>query len=143
MAEAQLFLTLLLSIVLRTSEESLSQDALSEDDYGGILVVAFFAAPSVEAIICARKVVQFCMGKRRKQHSNNVSGGDSPGATHGSTAGHPASIPEGGLHAWRLRMTPKPHVMRRVLAHPPLDSNIAQSESIHVGHNRVDQRAVM
>jgi hypothetical protein len=46
-AEAQLFLTLLGSIVLRTD---LGKDALSEDSYGGILAAALFAAPSVELL---------------------------------------------------------------------------------------------
>ena len=46
-AEAQLFITLSLSVVLRFSEEQLDTDALDEDQYGTILVVAFFSAPSV------------------------------------------------------------------------------------------------
>lgn len=46
-AEAQLFITLSLSVVLRFSEEQLDTDALDEDQYGTILVVTFFSAPSV------------------------------------------------------------------------------------------------
>ena len=46
-AEAQLFLTLLLSIVLRFSKEELGNDLLDDNQYGTILVVAFFSAPSV------------------------------------------------------------------------------------------------
>jgi hypothetical protein len=48
-AEAQLFLTLLLSIVLRFSKEELGNDLLddNQNQYGTILVVAFFSAPSV------------------------------------------------------------------------------------------------
>jgi hypothetical protein len=49
-AEAQLFLTLLLSIVLRFSEEELKNDALNEDQYGTVLVVTFFSAPSVRPV---------------------------------------------------------------------------------------------
>lgn len=60
-AEGQLFLTLLLSIVLRTANDALVADALGEDDYGAILVVAFFAAPSVELVIVARRAYQFCI----------------------------------------------------------------------------------
>ena len=46
-AEAQLFITLSLSVVLRFSEEQLDTDALDEEQYGTILVVTFFSAPSV------------------------------------------------------------------------------------------------
>ena len=46
-AEAQLFITLFISVVLRTD---LGNDALSEDSYGGILVAALCAAPSVELL---------------------------------------------------------------------------------------------
>jgi NADH:ubiquinone oxidoreductase subunit 3 (subunit A) len=68
-AEAQLFLTLLLSIVLRTSDGgALDTDALDADGYGTILVIAFFSAPSVEILIIARKAYQFC----RDHKSGNV-----------------------------------------------------------------------
>ena len=59
-SEAQLFLTLLLSIVLRTSNAALFTDALGENDYGAILVAAFFAAPSVALVLYARNAHQFC-----------------------------------------------------------------------------------
>jgi hypothetical protein len=46
-AEAQLFIILAISVVLRTD---LYKDALTPDDYGVILTVVFFAAPSVELL---------------------------------------------------------------------------------------------
>jgi hypothetical protein len=57
-AEGQLFITLLLSIVLRFSEEELDDDALDADQYGTILVVAFLSAPSVAAIFTIRTIYQ-------------------------------------------------------------------------------------
>jgi hypothetical protein len=53
-AEAQLFLTLFISVVLRTD---LGKDALSEDAYGGILVAALFAAPSIELLFGFKRLL--------------------------------------------------------------------------------------
>ena len=52
-AEAQLFVTLSLSVVLRFSEDELDADALDQGQYGTILVVAFFSAPSVRRDGCS------------------------------------------------------------------------------------------
>ena len=46
-AEAQLFVTLFVTVVLRTN---LIKDTLTADDYGGILVAALMATPSVEVL---------------------------------------------------------------------------------------------
>jgi hypothetical protein len=62
-AEAQLFLTLLLSVMLRTSEDALVMDTLGEDAYGTILVVAFFPAPSVELVLLSTKMHTFFKGR--------------------------------------------------------------------------------
>ena len=50
-AEAQLFITLLISIVLRTNVAE-DQDSISADDYGTILTVVFFVAPATFAFCC-------------------------------------------------------------------------------------------
>ena len=52
-AEAQLFLTLLISIILRTE---LVKDLLTPDGYGTILVVVFFSSPSVATFIVLRQI---------------------------------------------------------------------------------------
>ena len=61
-AEAQLFITLFISVVLRT-DASEDRDAITADQYGGILVVVFFAAPTafLVSFIFAR-----CCGKARQ-----------------------------------------------------------------------------
>eukprot|EP01051_Picozoa_sp_SAG22_P006365 SAG22_NODE_413_length_10849_cov_6.078977_7_plen_1231_part_00 len=83
-AEAQLFLTLLLSIVLRVSEDELDKDAFDEDQYGTLLVVAFFSAPAVSAFIIARKAMAFL--KARKQ-------ADAPKENKSTVEPAPASKP--------------------------------------------------
>ena len=50
-AEAQLFITLLISIVLRTNVGE-DQDSISADDYGTILTVVFFVAPATFTFCC-------------------------------------------------------------------------------------------
>jgi hypothetical protein len=54
-AEAQLFVTLFVTVVLRTN---LIKDTLTTDDYGGMLVAALMAAPSVELIFITKAVLQ-------------------------------------------------------------------------------------
>ena len=54
-AEAQLFTTLLISIVLRTN---IYTDVLTRDQYGGILVVSFFAAPAVVLVNLLRLCIE-------------------------------------------------------------------------------------
>ena len=54
-ASAQLFLTLFISVVLRTD---LHKDALNEDEYGLILTIVFFSAPVVALISTAMFVVR-------------------------------------------------------------------------------------
>ena len=51
-AEAQLFITLLVTIVLRT--EIQNSDVLTRNGYGAILVASFFSAPSVMLFFVAR-----------------------------------------------------------------------------------------
>ena len=51
-AEAQLFITLLVTIVLRT--EIQNSDVLTRNGYGAILVASFFSAPSVMLYFVAR-----------------------------------------------------------------------------------------
>eukprot|EP01052_Picozoa_sp_SAG31_P028609 SAG31_NODE_2776_length_5105_cov_2.652817_6_plen_154_part_00 len=58
-AEAQLFITLFISVVLRTD---LGNDALSEDSYGGILVAALCAAPSVELLFGLKRLFSCLCG---------------------------------------------------------------------------------
>ena len=53
-AEAQLFITLLVTIVLRT--EIQNSDVLTRNGYGAILVASFFSAPSVMLFFVARHV---------------------------------------------------------------------------------------
>ena len=64
-AECQLFMTLLLSMILRSSDEFLQKDALNQDQYGTLLVVIFFAAPSVAVVITVRNVVLFVKWKAK------------------------------------------------------------------------------
>lgn len=54
-AEAQLFVTLFVTVVLRTN---LIKDTLTTDDYGGLLVAALMAAPSVELLFITKVVLQ-------------------------------------------------------------------------------------
>lgn len=54
-AEAQLFMTLLVSIVLRTQ---LFKDFLTHEDYGVILIVTFFSAPSLASFFFLQYLVR-------------------------------------------------------------------------------------
>lgn len=54
-AEAQLFVTLFVTVVLRTN---LTDDILTADDYGSILIVALMATPSVELLFIVKTVLQ-------------------------------------------------------------------------------------
>jgi len=54
-AEAQLFVTLFVTVVLRTN---LTEDILTADDYGSILIVALMATPSVELLFIVKTVLQ-------------------------------------------------------------------------------------
>ena len=76
-AEAQLFITLLVTIVLRT--EIQNSDVLTRNGYGAILVASFFSAPSVMLFFVARHVFR-CL------------------CTFGS-AGEPAADPRGAVAA--------------------------------------------
>ena len=60
-AQAQLCLTLLISIALRTD---LKKDALTEDNYGTLLVAAFLLAPSVEVIFTVRQIIKWIVCTR-------------------------------------------------------------------------------
>ena len=91
-AEAQLFLTLLISIVLRFSEDVLDKDALDEDQYGTLLVVAFFSAPSVAAFVTARKAVAF-LTARKKSNDGAVHTEEPPKNPTETDPGEPASAP--------------------------------------------------
>ena len=62
-AEAQLFVTLFVTVVLRTN---LIKDTLTTDDYGGMLVAALMAAPSVELIFITKAVLQLFCGKESR-----------------------------------------------------------------------------
>ena len=77
-AEAQLFITLLVTIVLRT--EIQNSDVLTRNGYGAILVASFFSAPSVMLFFVARHVFR-CL------------------CTFGSAGGEPAADPRGGVAA--------------------------------------------
>jgi hypothetical protein len=55
-AEAQLFTTLLISIVLRTK---LDHEHLMPHDYGTILVVAFFSTPAMEVLLVLQKIYRY------------------------------------------------------------------------------------
>ena len=63
-AEAQLFTTLLISIVLRTDNHT---DALTRDQYGTILAVSFFAAPAVVIGSLLRVCTKWVRSKREGQ----------------------------------------------------------------------------
>jgi heme/copper-type cytochrome/quinol oxidase subunit 2 len=56
-AEGQLFVTLLISIVLRTQ---LEREPVSSDDYGIILVVAFFSTPAMEVLLVLLNMCGCC-----------------------------------------------------------------------------------
>ena len=75
-AEAQLFITLLVTIVLRT--EIQNSDVLTRNGYGAILVASFFSAPSVMLFFVARHVFR-CL------------------CTFGSAGGGPAADPRGAV----------------------------------------------
>ncbi len=60
-AEAELFLTLFISVVLRTN---LGKEALTAESYGGLLVANFLAAPTVEALYLIGAVVRYCRSKK-------------------------------------------------------------------------------
>ena len=95
-AEAQLFMTLFLSVILRVSTSQLDNEVLNEDQYGTILVVIFFAAPSVALIITARKVVEFIKARKNVVAQNDqiilVTPRGRPAATENET--HDTSWPE-------------------------------------------------
>ena len=87
-AEAQLFITLLVTIVLRT--EIQNSDVLTRNGYGAILVASFFSAPSVMLFFVARHVFR-CL------------------CTFGSAGGEPAADPRGGVAAMDPRVAaPQP-----------------------------------
>lgn len=56
-AEGQLFVTLLISIILRTQ---LDREHLTPDEYGTILVAAFFATPAMEVLLVLLKMCGCC-----------------------------------------------------------------------------------
>ena len=86
-AEAQLFITLLVTIVLRT--EIQNSDVLTRNGYGAILVASFFSAPSVMLFFVARHAFR-CL------------------RTFGSAGAEPAD-PRGGVAAVDLRVAaPQP-----------------------------------
>ena len=66
-AEGQLFLTLLISIILRTQ---LEREHLTPDGYGRILVAIFFATPAMEVLL----VLLMICGRDRTVPSSKVSG---------------------------------------------------------------------
>eukprot|EP01052_Picozoa_sp_SAG31_P000856 SAG31_NODE_26_length_32985_cov_39.054096_21_plen_100_part_00 len=66
--------------MLRASEDTLDNDALTADNYGTILILTFFAAPIVGAAILVYKVWQFCHGVDTNDDANadmTVSGSES------------------------------------------------------------------
>ena len=65
-AEASLFLTLFISVVLRTD---LGKEALTADSYGGLLVANLLAAPTVEALFLIAAVVRYCRSKKIEPNS--------------------------------------------------------------------------
>ena len=52
-AEGQLFLTLLISIILQTK---LEREPVKSEDYGTLLVITFFSAPSYEVLLLLRSL---------------------------------------------------------------------------------------
>ena len=92
-AEAQLFVTLFISVVLRTD---LAKDALTEDNYGAVLIGSFMAAPSVQLLFTlnkARRTVSAKIKKRRQAYPAPAPSADSAPAP---TSGEPTSAPSNG-----------------------------------------------
>jgi hypothetical protein len=92
-AEAQLFITLFISVVLRTD---LAKDALTEDNYGAVLIGSFMAAPSVQLLFTlnkARRTVSAKIKKRRQAYPAPAPSADSAPVP---TSGEPTSAPSGG-----------------------------------------------
>ena len=68
-AEAQLFFTLLISIILRTQ---LEREPVSSDDYGTILVVAFFSTPAVEVLLVMLKTCYSIFAEASNESNEKV-----------------------------------------------------------------------
>jgi hypothetical protein len=62
-AELQLVVTLLLSIVLQAADGAFADDSLGEAGYDGILVVAFFVTPLLYFAFCTTTLVRYCRAR--------------------------------------------------------------------------------
>lgn len=69
-AEGQLFLTLFISVILRTQ---LDREHLTPDDYGTILVAVFFSTPAMEVLLV---FVKMCGCEPAKAPPNDTEKGD-------------------------------------------------------------------
>ena len=107
-AEVQLSLTLLVSIILRTE---LGKDVLTPDGYGTILVLAFFSSPSVATFIVLRQLCRHARQGTGKAYLIEQIGIDSTAVgsnveeqEEGDDNGQPMTVQSGSSEASSTQM---------------------------------------